>query len=200
MIDTIRAYGVSNEAIFKALRAVPRHLFVSEDYQDVAYGDHPVPIGREQTISQPYTVAMMLDELELHKGQKVLEIGAGSGWNAALISEIVDNGKVFSIECIPELAKRAQENLKKVDSKATILEADGSLGYEKNAPYDRIIVTCACPEIPGPLIEQLKEGGIIIAPVGWPYQNMIKAVKDDELKTQNLGSFAFVKLRGKYGF
>jgi len=163
-----------------------------------------LPIGYEQTISQPTTVLIMTEALELKKGQKVLEVGAGSGYQAALIGNLVGaKGKVITTEIIPELAKFAKANLKKAKIKnAFVVEYDGSQGYGKEAPYDRIIVTAACPEIPKPLVDQLKEGGIIIAPVGsFLGQKMVKGTKrKGGLETYSLGDFVFVPLKGKYGY
>jgi len=202
MIDTIRAYGVSDERIFTAMRKIPRHMYVSYEHEDVAYEDSPLPIGHGQTISQPYTVAFMLEEIELRKGQNVLEIGAGSGWNAGLIKQIVGkSGRVTAIEYIEGLAHYARENLRKTYSDVKVIHGDGSVGYAPRLPYDRIIITSACPEIPEQVIEQLTDPGIIIAPVGRLFQQMIKLKKEkDNIHTENLGSFRFVPLRGKHGF
>ncbi len=201
MLDTIRSYGFSDDAVLDAMRRVPRHMFLPEELRGHAYGDHPVPTGHDQTISQPYTVAFMLEALELNKGLSVLEIGAGSGWNAALIKQIVGDGKVIAIEYVPELADLAENNLKKAGLEVKVISGDGSLGYEKEAPFDRIIVTCACPDIPAPLKEQLMDGGIIIAPVGKVVQNMIKSKKTrNQFDVQSLGQFSFVPLKGRYGF
>jgi protein-L-isoaspartate(D-aspartate) O-methyltransferase len=202
MIDTIRAYGISDERIFAAMRKIPRHFFVPEGLSEEAYADSPLPIGDGQTISQPYTVAFMIDQLELRNGHKVLEIGAGSGWNAALMQHMIGKeGRVISVERFPDLAELAKENLKKVYSGAHVVLADGSLGYPPHAPYDRIVVTAASPKIPEPLVQQLNEGGIIIAPVGKMFQQMIKVRKEGGiLQTENLGSFRFVPLIGKHGF
>jgi protein-L-isoaspartate(D-aspartate) O-methyltransferase len=202
MIETIRNYGVTDERIFEALRKIPRHLFVLEEYQENAYDDFPLPIHESQTISQPYTVAFMIQELELKDGQHVLEIGTGSGWSAAIMQYLIGNeGTVITVERFLSLVEFAKENLHKVHSKAHVILADGSLGYPTRAPYDRIIVTAACPEIPKPFITQLKEGGILIAPVGRLFQTMIKAKKvDGILKTDSLGTFRFVPLKGRHGF
>ncbi len=201
MLDTLRAYGFSDRPVLDAMREVPRHLFIPDALRKAAYGDHPVPIGHEQTISQPYTVALMLRALELRKGMSVLEVGAGSGWNAALIKKLVGSGKVIAMEYVPELAEQAKKNLGKVGIDVAVIQGDGSLGHEAGAPYDRIIVTCACPMMPPPLVSQLKNDGIILAPVGSTYQVMVRGRKKDvSLETESLGSFSFVPLRGKHGF
>jgi len=197
MLDTIRAYGMTNEHILDAMRNVPREYFVPEKHRAFAYDDNPMVIGHSQSISQPYTVAMMLDALELEKGLKVLEIGSGSGWNAALLQELVGGTQVMSVEYIKELAELARDNLKKIGSFAKVMHGDGSLGYKAHAPYDRIIVTCASPSILDSWKQQLMLNGIIIAPVGYDIQNMVKYHRDREI---TLGEFRFVRLRGEFGY
>ena len=168
----------------------------------MAYSDGPLPIGAGQTISQPYTVAFMLEVLELKETDKVLEVGAGSGWNAALIGEIVKKGKVITTEIIPELAEQAKENIKKIKLKnVEIINCDGSQGYKKSAPYNKIILTAACPEIPQPLIDQLKDPGKLLIPIGKLICNLeLIEKKDNEIIEHNLGGCAFVPLVGKHGF
>lgn len=203
LIEVLRLQGIRDKAVLKAIGDIPRHLFIPDRYIDEAYENYPLPVGKGQTISQPYTVASMIQALELKKGDNVLEIGTGSGWNAALIAEMIKPGKLYTTEIIPELIKISKENIAKTDLKnIEILAIDGSAGYEKESPYDKIIMTAACPQIPKPLIEQLKEGGIIIAPVGpLDEQEMIKGKKiKGELKTESLGCFRFVPLTGKYGY
>jgi protein-L-isoaspartate(D-aspartate) O-methyltransferase len=190
--------------VISAFKAIPRENFVPESHKDEAYADHPLPIGYDQTISQPTTVMIMTDALELNKGDKVLEIGTGSGYQAAIISVIIGaKGKVITTEIVPELAAFARANLKKTKiTNVKVICTDGSQGYSKEAPYDRIIVTAACPKIPQVLIDQLKQNGIIVAPVGSLFfgQSMIKGIKrNNQLETRNLGSFVFVPLKGKYG-
>jgi len=192
---------IKDKKLIDAFKKVPREEFIKKDYLNEAYGDHPLPIGYEQTISQPTTVMIMIDALQLKKTDKVLEVGTGSGWCAAIMSKLAN--KVITTEIIPELAEFAESNLKKCKiSNVTVINYDGSQGYEKEAPYEKIMVTAACPKIPKPLIEQLKENGILIAPVNaFDYgQNMIKLTKkSDKIEEENLGSFVFVPLKGKYG-
>ncbi len=197
MIQTIKSYGLHDEKIFYAMRRAKRHKFLSGYCPKDVYGDNPLPIGHGQTISQPYTVAFMLYHLELKKRLNVLEIGAGSGWNAALIKEIVESGRVTTIEYVPELAKHAKKVLKDEGYDVELIEGNGTYGYEPNAPYDRIIVTCASPKIQEAWVKQLAEGGILIAPIGEFIQVMVKAKKENnELITRKLGNFRFVPLRG----
>jgi protein-L-isoaspartate(D-aspartate) O-methyltransferase len=201
MIATIRSFGVTDERIFEAMRRIPRHFF-APGFDEQSYGDSPLPIGEQQTISQPFTVAFMMEHLELKVGQRVLEIGAGSGWSSALMQHIVGKeGQVIAVERIPNLVHLAKENLAKVSSKAQVVHSDGSAGFKPFAPYDRIVVTAAAPKIPEPLIEQLKVGGILVVPVGRLIQQMMKVRKDEDgIKTESLGSFRFVPLIGRHGF
>lgn len=204
LIEKIKSMEITDHNVLDAIDKVHRNLFVQQDLEYEAYANYPLPIPGEQTISQPYTVAFMLQHLELKKGHKVLEIGTGSGWNAALIAELVGkNGKIITTEFVHDLISFAKQNIEKTHYKnIKIIETDGSQGHKPEAPYDRIIATAACPKIPKPWLEQLKNNGIIIAPVGSMYgQEMIKLVKKDH-KTleQSLGSFVFVPLIGKYGF
>ncbi|MBI2136830.1 protein-L-isoaspartate(D-aspartate) O-methyltransferase [Candidatus Woesearchaeota archaeon] len=191
---------ITDKKLLKAFSAVDREKFILPGYLSEAYGDYPLPISAGQTISQPTTVMLMIQALELKKTDKVLEIGAGSGYNAAIISKLCK--KVYSIEIVEELAEFARKNLKNAGIKnVEVIHADGSLGYENEAPYDKCIITAACPEIPEPIIEQVKIDGIILAPVGIGYQKMIKARKTKTgLDRENLGEFAFVPLKGKSGF
>ncbi|HLC62553.1 MAG TPA: protein-L-isoaspartate(D-aspartate) O-methyltransferase [Candidatus Nanoarchaeia archaeon] len=191
---------IKDKKVIEAFKKVPREAFL-KDRKEGAYGDYPLPIEGGQTISQPTTVMIMTEALELKKGHKVLEIGSGSGYQAAIISKIIGNGgKLISTEIIPELAEFARNNIRKLKIKnIEIIKRDGSKGYAKAAPYDRIIVTAASPEIPRPLIRQLKENGIIIAPVGnLVEQMMIKGIKKgSRLIKEEIGQFMFVPLKGK---
>lgn len=195
---------IKDKKVIEAFRKIPREDFIEASRKEESYGDYPLPIGEGQTISQPTTVAIMTQALELQEGHKVLEVGAGSGYQAAMIAEIIcPKGKIISTEIVPELALLAKDNIKKLNLKnIEILHRDGSKGYAKEAPYDRIIVTAASPKIPRPLIDQLKEDGIIIIPVGNTLEQvMIKGrKKNGKIAEERLGDFVFVPLKGKYGY
>lgn len=191
---------VKDKRLLKAFEQIPREKFIHEELVGDAYADHPLPIGYGQTISQPTTIMIMIEAMELKKTDKVLEIGAGSGYNAALMAKLCK--KVYTVEIVPELVHFARENLKRSGIKnVEIIGDDGSIGWEEAAPYDKIMVTAGCPSIPKPLVDQLKEGGVIVAPVGdkWE-QEMVKAKKvKGKLKRENLGYFVFVPLIGRHG-
>src|SRR3989338_2083891 len=192
---------IKDKKLIVAFKKVDRRNFIRKESMNEVYGDYPLPIGFGQTISQPTTAMLMIEALELKKTDKVLEVGAGSGWCAAIMSRLCK--KVITTEIIPELVGFAKENIKKCNIKnVEIIEWDGSRGYEKESPYDKIMLTAACPSLPKQCIEQLKENGIIIAPVGSLFsQDMIKGKKvKGNLETENLGSFMFVPLKGKYGY
>ncbi len=198
-----RSGTVKDAKVLGAFAAIDRRLFVPQHLRHEAYMDIPLPLVSGQTISQPTTVAIMTQALRLKLGMKVLEIGAGSGYQAAIIAHIVGKkGKVISIEFLPELVEMAKRNLKRAGIKnVEVIEGDGGLGYPKEAPYDRIIMTCAAQDFPPPLIEQLKDGGIILGPLGgsW-HQELVRGTKrGNKLARENLGGFVFVPLRGRYG-
>ncbi|MBN1644862.1 protein-L-isoaspartate(D-aspartate) O-methyltransferase [Candidatus Woesearchaeota archaeon] len=192
---------ITNKRVIDAFKKVKREDFVVKEYLKEAYEDVPLPILQLQTISQPTTVVIMLQALDVRPGMKVLEIGAGSGYNAALLSILVGKkGRVYTTEIIPELADFAKNNLKKFKN-VKVYQSDGSAGLPVHAKYDRIICTAAARTIPRPLIDQLKEGGIIVIPVGPKYgQKMVKGVKKKgKLETISLGDFMFVPLAGEFG-
>jgi len=195
---TIVARGVTNPTVVAAMRTVPRHSFVPDEYLDQAYADHPLPIGYGQTISQPYIVALMTEWLELEPDDRVLEIGTGSGYQAAVLAEIVD--EVYSIEIVPELAASATERLAALGyDNVVATQGDGYFGWEEHASYDAIIVTAAPDHLPQPLVGQLKEGGYIVIPIGptGGFQSLWRFTKTgDELKAENLGGVSFVPLTG----
>ena len=194
--EQIAARGVRDTNVLRAMRAVPRHLFVPEREERSAYEDRPVPIGYGQTMSQPYIVAYMTEMAKVKAGSRVLEIGAGSGYQAAVLAQIVKN--VYTIEIVPGLAQWAEARLRYAGyDNASVKRADGYYGWAEHAPFDAIIVTAAAPHIPPPLIEQLKDGGRMVIPVGTPYmiQMLVLVTKDGgEVRTQNLLPVRFVPL------
>jgi protein-L-isoaspartate(D-aspartate) O-methyltransferase len=196
----IRQRGVRDPKVLDAMESVPRDQFVPEDYVASAYSDGPLPIGYGQTISQPYIVAVMTELLELEPGDKVLEIGTGSGYQAAILAEITD--EVYTVEIIPELAQSAQGRLTGLGyDSIRAANTDGYYGWAEFAPYDAIIVTAAPDHIPQPLVEQLKDGGrmvIPVGPVGW-YQTLWLITKEDgEAEYHNKGGVQFVPLTGEH--
>ncbi len=191
--------GIKDKRILHAFNQVPRHAFVPEDKQHMAYGDYPLPVGDGQTISQPYIVALMTDALELTSNDKVLEIGTGSGYQAAILAELVK--EVFSIERIEGLAENARQILEGLGYENIQLRIDdGTLGWKDQAPFDGIIVTAASPRIPKSLTDQLNIGGRMVIPVGdMTSQDLIKVKKsqEGELEKTNLGGCRFVPLKGE---
>jgi protein-L-isoaspartate(D-aspartate) O-methyltransferase len=199
--------------VIAALRNVPRIKFMPTESQSYAAADSPLPIGFGQTISAPHMVSIMNEALKLQVGHRVLEVGAGSGWHAATIADLVgaksaprsEWGHVYTVEIVSALAEQAKRNILSAGfgDRVTIICGDGSKGFAEKAPYDRIVVTGAVPEVPKPLIEQLKSGGIMVIPVGDVslFQSLIRVTKklDGEIKRENLGAVAFVPLIGKIG-
>jgi len=199
--------------VIKAMRSVLREKFLPGNMQAYSAVDSPLPIGFGQTASAPHMVAIMNESLQLEVGHKVLEIGAGSGWHAATIAEIVapadspssERGHVYTVEIVQELADFARKNILRAGygNAVTIVSGDGSLGHPDNSPYDRILVTAAAPDVPPPLVDQLKPGGIMLVPVGSIslFQNLLKITKgaDGKMSKENLGGVAFVPLIGRHG-
>ena len=200
MVKTqIENRGISDKAVLQAMRTVKRHLFVPEELIKNAYNDSPQPIGYGQTISQPYIVAYMTEIIHPKPEHRILEIGTGSGYQAAVLAEIVDS--VYTIEIIPELGKSAAERLKKLAyDNVEVKETDGYYGWEEHAPFDAVIVTAAAEYIPPPLIKQLKDGGRMVIPVGSPFQvqTLILVEKNgNEIKTTSLMLVQFVPFTRK---
>ncbi|MBN2154989.1 MAG: protein-L-isoaspartate(D-aspartate) O-methyltransferase [Candidatus Lokiarchaeota archaeon] len=200
---------VHSQPVKKAFLNIPRELFVPPAQQSRAYDDRPLPTSNGQTISAPHMNAMMCELLKLEPGDKVLEIGTGSGYHAALIAYIVSrnnkSGHVYSIERIKELADFARSNLKKVqlEEMVTVIWGDGTLGYPDVAPFDKILVTAAGPRIPDPLIEQLIDGGILCIPIGrqrWSQKLLILTKSEGKISEKVVSSVVFVPLIGKHGF
>ena len=187
---------ITSDPVLKAFLTVPRELFVDHSYRDQSYADHPLPIGCEQTISQPTTVMLMLQLLEVLPGQRVLEIGAGSGYNAALLAEL--SGLVVTVERHKQLVKIAQENLKQAGYEDIIVvNGDGKQGYASEGPYDRIMVTAAAHEVPQKLKDQLSIGGLLVAPIGATYgceMLTLKKISSENLQISSHGLFSFVPL------
>jgi protein-L-isoaspartate(D-aspartate) O-methyltransferase len=197
----IAARGIHDQGVLSAMKEVPRHLFVPPPYNKSAYEDCPLPIGNGQTISQPYIVALMTELLSLKPEDRVLEIGTGCGYQAAVLAALVR--QVTTIERIPEVAVLARANLAAVSSKnVDVIVGDGTLGYPEKAPYEGIIITAATPAVPGPLIEQLAEGGRLVAPVGGrDIQELIRLRKKDGSTTEeHHGGVRFVPLIGECGW
>jgi protein-L-isoaspartate(D-aspartate) O-methyltransferase len=197
MVQTqIEERGITDPVVLGAMRRVPRHLFVPEEIAGEAYEDRPLPIGYDQTISQPYIVALMTELLNVKRGQKVLEVGTGSGYQAAVLAEIVDS--VWTIEILEPLARSAGERLKKLGySNVTVRCGDGYAGWKEHAPFDAIIVTAAAEQIPPPLIEQLKEGGRMVIPVGpaFSIQSLFLVEKQGgRITTHNVAAVRFVPM------
>lgn len=192
--------GVEDPAVLQAMRAVPRHEFVPDQYLSQAYADHPLPIGHGQTISQPYIVALMTEKLQVQPGERVLEVGTGSGYQAAVLAEL--EADVYTVEIIPELAQGARQRLERLGyTNVEVKNADGYFGWDEHAPYDAIVVTAAPDHLPQPLVRQLKNDGRLVIPIGpigavqtlWLYEKVA-----GEVQATNLGSVRFVPLTGEH--
>ncbi len=197
----IEARGITDPLVLAAMEKVPRHLFVSEALMDQAYGDFPLPIGEQQTISQPYIVAEMTQALELTKDDRVLEIGTGSGYQAAILSQIAF--RVYTIERIHSLFVKARKLFDTLHYHNIVSRySDGTTGWKDESPFDAIIVTAGAPEIPAVLVNQLAIGGRMVIPTGNRYtQELIKIYRDEDgVQKQNLGGCRFVKLVGEHGW
>ncbi len=197
----LRPRGINDPRVIRAMSKVPRHLFVDEALWDQAYGDFPLPIGYGQTISQPYIVALMAQELELSGRQRVLEIGTGSGYQAAILAELARS--VFSVERVSALLSRARKVLDKLGYSNVHLKLDdGTWGWKDHAPFDVITVAAASPQIPQPLLDQLNDPGILLIPVGDEYsQSLVKVTKEGgRINQKDMGGVRFVKLVGDHGW
>ena len=202
LIDRLRAEGISNERVLEVMRTTPRHIFIDEALAHRAYEDTALPIGEGQTISQPYIVALMSELLEVEKGMKVLEIGTGSGFQAAVLAHM--GAEVYTVERIKKLFFTARKRFMDMRMFSVKLKLDdGTMGWPDEAPYDRIIVTAGGPEVPEPLVDQLADGGRMLVPVGVSkrQQSLILIEKNDGKVTRtDKGSVAFVDLVGQHGW
>ena len=202
MVDTqIKIRGVDDLRVLAAMRRVPRHRFVPQHLWDQAYNDYPLPIGEDQTISQPYIVALMTEALELLAGDRVLEIGTGSGYQAAVLAELA--AEVYSIDRLPSLAEKARQALAELGyTNFQIRVGDGTQGWPEKAPFDAILVTAGSPQVPRPLIDQLALGGRLVVPVGDRFSQTLTRVRQTQegIKFDYLGGCRFVRLIGKYGW
>jgi protein-L-isoaspartate(D-aspartate) O-methyltransferase len=214
LVDNLQKRGIIRTAkIAQTMRATPRSNFLPQDKQEYSNTDTPLNIGFGQTISAPHMVAIMNEALKLAVGQKVLEVGAGSGWHAATMAELVTSsdaprsewGHIYAVEIVAALAEQARKNIRNAgySDRVTIINTDGSKGYLERAPYDRIMVTAAAPDIPLMLLDQLKSGGIMLIPIGKSdlFQNLMRITKeaDGKIEKENLGAVAFVPLTGAFG-
>lgn len=198
----LRQRGIRDERVLSAMMKVPRHEFVSPQDWGIAYADHPVGIGEQQTTSQPYMIAAMIQAAQISSGDRVLEIGAGSGYQTALLAELA--GQVFAMERYPSLADSARGTLERLGYRnVRIIAGDGSLGLPEAAPFDAIIVSAAAPGIPPALCEQLAPGGRLVIPVGDPQQQVLQLVSRDQqgnVSVRTLEGCRFVPLIGQQGF
>ncbi len=193
--------GIKDPRVLGAMAKVPRHLFLEGELWDQAYEDHPLPIGADQTISQPYMVALMVEALGLKGTERVLEVGTGSGYEAAVLGELC--AQVFSVEEVEDLALKARTILTSLGYRnVSVLVGDGTLGWEEHAPYDAVVISAAAPCIPRPLLEELKTPGYLVLPMGEKeLQSLVRIRKDRErIREEYLGECRFVELRGRYGW
>jgi protein-L-isoaspartate(D-aspartate) O-methyltransferase len=203
MVERLRAhYRIRDERVLRAMLEVPRHFFVPDALQSNAYGDHALPISANQTISQPFIVARMTELSEVNSDSKVLEIGAGSGYQTAVLARVA--GSVFAIERIAELAREAQRRIRELGIyNATVKCFDGTLGWDAYAPYDAVLAAAGGPDVPDPLLAQLKVGGRLVMPVGQSKesQRLVRVVRTDKgFEREDHGACAFVPLIGRYGW
>lgn len=200
MVSLLRERGINDERILAVMEKVERHLFVKEPFVNRAYDDTALPIAKQQTISQPYTVAFMTQELNPQSGQKILEIGTGSGYQAAVLAEL--GARVFTIERHMDLFLQARKLIERLGYRVATLCGDGTVGWSEFAPYDGIMVTAAAPEVPEPLLQQLAVGGKLVIPVGGLEMQQLRSITKTEsgFETKVVQGFKFVPLIGKKGW
>jgi protein-L-isoaspartate(D-aspartate) O-methyltransferase len=199
VMNQLKTRDISDKKVLEAMGKIPRHLFVHPNYRNQAYADSPLPIDEGQTISQPYIVALMTQHLKLKKGEKVLELGTGSGYQAAVLAHLTE--KVYSVEIRKHLSEKSSKTLKELDyNNVHVKWEDGYFGWKEHAPFDAIIVTCAANHVPPPLLDQLKEGGRLIIPLGNPlyFQTLtLITKKGGKLKTRHISGVRFVPMVGE---
>lgn len=198
LVETIKSKGINDEKVLEAIGKIPRHFFLDSSFTEIAYQDKPFPIGLGQTISQPYTVAFQTELLEVEPGEKILEIGTGSGYQACVLVEM--GAKVFSIERHRDLHKTSKALLEQIGYQPKLFYGDGYLGLPTFAPFDKILVTAGAPDVPDALLNQLKIGGYIVIPLGGSGNQImtrLKKISETEFKKQEFGHFRFVPLLGK---
>jgi len=199
--EQLRERGITDQRVLMAMATVPRHLFVPKESRTLAYEDRPLSIGQGQTISQPYIVALMLQALQLTGNEKALEVGTGSGYQAAMLGKLVDH--VYTVEIIPQLAESARALLTYLQcGNVEVVAANGSIGWKAGAPYDAIIVAAASPLVPPSLVDQLQDGGRLVLPVGSLYEQRLLRIRKHgkDVQTEDLGGCAFVPLVGEEGW
>ena len=196
LINIMKSTGfLTSKKVENSIRNIPRHYFVPDSQKSEAYENTPIPIMKNQTISQPSVVARMTEWLELKDGQKVLEIGSGSGWQSAIIADLVGSGKVFTLERHSKLANFAKKNLGKIGIKnVEIIHGDGNLGLPEKSPFDRIMITAACKKVPEKLLDQLSNGGLLLAPIGKDIQSLVLLKKTSKgiVEIKNQKGYVFV--------
>jgi protein-L-isoaspartate(D-aspartate) O-methyltransferase len=194
LVETDR---IERESTVAALTAVPRHEFVPESRREDAYADRPLPIGADQTVSAPHMVGIMCDLLELDAGDRVLEVGTGCGYHAAVTAEIVGDGNVYSVEYVDRLAETARQRLADLGYEVHVRVGDGNAGWPDHAPYDAAYLTCAASSLPEAVVDQLREGGRVVAPIGTTSQTLVRATKTgDGLRREDHGAVRFVRMQG----
>jgi len=199
LADGLAARPNVSERVADAVRAVPRHEFVPEEHRSAAYEDRPLPIGADQTVSAPHMVAIMATELDLRESGRVLEIGTGCGYHAAVTAEVVGAEQVYSVEYVEELAERARENLARAGyGDISVRHGDGREGWPEHAPYDAAYLTCAAPEFPEAVVEQVWDGGRLVGPIGGASQRLVSAQQtaDGGLVESDEGAVRFVRMQG----
>ncbi|WP_435117466.1 protein-L-isoaspartate(D-aspartate) O-methyltransferase [Halolamina sp. C58] len=199
LVERLRDRGtIERDVTAEALRSVPRHEFVPEDRRSEAYRDQPLPIGEGQTVSAPHMVVVMVDRLRLEPGDQVLEIGTGCGYHAAVTAEVVGEENVFSVEYVPELADRARETFDRLGYDIAVRTGDGHEGWPEHAPYDAAYLTCAAEAVPSAVVEQVRPGGRVLAPVGSARQELVRLTvrEDGRTERETFGGVRFVRMQG----